>query len=193
MTTTVGIVYENGVVLAADQRATMGSFIACRTAQKIHKIAPHIGFTIAGGVGDAQEIIRILKSEVAIYAFRRGSPMRVSAMNALLSNFMNQNRMVPYEVHPTLGGFDDTGPRLFTMDAIGGGSEEAAFSSTGSGSPAALGLIEDTYDPGMSQNEAINLAVRSVATAKKRDAGSGEETVCVVIDEKGYRIVKEDK
>ena len=187
MTTTCGIIYNDGVILATDQRATMGHFITCRTAQKIHKISPSVGFTIAGGVGDAQELIRILKSEVAIFAYRRGAPMRVSAVNALCSNFMNQNRMYPYEVHPTIGGFDDTGARLFTMDAVGGAAEEVTFTSTGSGSPAALGILEDDYAEGLTEGEAIDLARRAIATAKKRDAGSGEATAYVIIDAGGYR------
>lgn len=190
MTTTVGIIYRDGVVLGSDQRATMGHFIACRTAQKIHKISPFVGFTIAGGVGDAQELIRVLRSEAAIYAFRRGMPMRVAVVNSLLSNFMSQNRGYPYEVHPTIGGFDDTGPRLFTMDAVGGSSEEVGFTSTGSGSPAALGILEDDYVDGMSAEEAIDMAVRAIATAKKRDAGSGEATAIVIIDKDGYRAAK---
>jgi proteasome beta subunit len=190
MTTTVGIIYNDGVILASDQRATMGSFIACKTAQKIHMISSTVGFTIAGGVGDAQELIRVLRSEAAIYQFRRGSPMRVSAVNSLLSNFMTQNRAYPYEVHPTIGGFDDTGARLFTMDAVGGSSEEVRFTSTGSGSPAALGILEEYYIAGMSEDEAIAMAIRCVATAKKRDAASGEATAIVVIDKEGFRNAK---
>ena len=190
MTTTVGIIYNDGVVLGSDQRATMGHFIASRTAQKIHMISSTVGFTIAGGVGDAQELIRVLKSEAAIYKFRRGVPMRTAAVNSLLSNFMTQNRAYPYEVHPTIGGFDDTGARLFTMDAVGGSSEEVDFTSTGSGSPAALGILEDDYIAGMSEEEAVDMAVRAIATAKKRDAGSGEATAIVVIDKGGYRNAK---
>ena len=190
MTTTVGIIYNDGVVLGSDQRATMGHFIACKTAQKIHMISSTVGFTIAGGVGDAQELIRVLRSEAEIFKFRRGTPMRTSAVNSLLSNFMTQNRGYPYEVYPTIGGFDDTGARLFTMDAVGGSSEEVTFTSTGSGSPAALGILEDDYIAGMSENEAIDMAVRAIATAKKRDAGSGEATAIVVIDAGGYRNAK---
>lgn len=113
--------------------------------------------------------------------------MRVSAVNALCSNFMSQNRIYPYEVHPTIGGFDDTGARLFTMDAVGGAAEEVTFTSTGSGSPAALGILEDDYAEGLTEGEAIDLARRAIATAKKRDAGSGEATAYVVIDAGGYR------
>ena len=193
MTTTVGIIYKDGVVLASDQRATMGHFIACKTAQKIHMLTPFIGFTIAGGVGDAQELIRILKSEAAIYALRRGEQMSVGAMNALLSNFMQQNRGMPYEVHPTIGGVDASGPRLFSMDALGGSCEEVKFSATGSGSPAALGLIEDAYEENMSEGEAVALAERAIRTAIKRDAGSGEAVDIVVITGMGYRKPEEYK
>ena len=187
MTTTCGIIYNDGVVMAADSRATMGHFIASRTAKKLHMISSTVGFSIAGGVGDALELIRVLKSEAAIYQFRRGYPMRVAAVNSLLSNFMTQNRGYPYEVHPTIGGYDDTGARLFTMDAVGGSSEEVAFCSTGSGSPAALGILEDDYVAGMVETEAVDMAKRCITTAKKRDAGSGDAIAVVIIDKEGYR------
>ncbi len=37
-TTTLGIVCKDGLVLAADRRATMGNIIADKKAQKIHQM-----------------------------------------------------------------------------------------------------------------------------------------------------------
>ena len=52
-TTTVGLIAKDCVVLASDQRATMGYLIANKTAKKIYKITDSIGATIAGSVADA--------------------------------------------------------------------------------------------------------------------------------------------
>ena len=60
-TTTVGIVCSDGVVVGADSRATMDTFIASTEARKVWSIDSNLAMTIAGAVGDAQEIIRILK------------------------------------------------------------------------------------------------------------------------------------
>lgn len=47
-TTTIGIICNNGVVLATERRATMGNFIASRDAQKIYRITDNAAMTIAG-------------------------------------------------------------------------------------------------------------------------------------------------
>ena len=52
-TTTVGVVCTDGIVLASEQRATMGNFIASKTAKKVYQIDDRVAMTIAGSVGDA--------------------------------------------------------------------------------------------------------------------------------------------
>ena len=59
-TTTVGVVCSDGVILGADTRATMGYFIASKEADKVLPIQDHLAMTIAGGVGDAQTLNRLL-------------------------------------------------------------------------------------------------------------------------------------
>jgi proteasome beta subunit len=46
-TTTVGIVCSDGVVLATEKRATMGTLIAHKSTQKLFKIDEHIAMTTA--------------------------------------------------------------------------------------------------------------------------------------------------
>ena len=73
-TTTIGVKYKDGVILASDQRATMSNMIAHSDVQKVHKIADNLGLTIAGVVGDAQLMVRFIQSEVALYSMRKGAP-----------------------------------------------------------------------------------------------------------------------
>ncbi|MDY6768627.1 MAG: proteasome subunit beta, partial [Candidatus Nanohaloarchaea archaeon] len=63
-TTTVGLTIGAGVVLAADKRATMGNLKASKEAQKVFQLDDTIGITIAGSVGDAQRLIRFMRSEL---------------------------------------------------------------------------------------------------------------------------------
>ncbi len=74
-TTTVGLVCTDGVVIAADSRATMDTFIASTEARKVWKIDENLGMTIAGLVGDAQELIRILKIQNEIYKMNERKQM----------------------------------------------------------------------------------------------------------------------
>lgn len=41
-TTIVGLIYENGVILGADTRATEGPIVADKNCSKIHYLAPNM-------------------------------------------------------------------------------------------------------------------------------------------------------
>jgi proteasome beta subunit len=51
----------------------------------------------------------------------------------------------------------------------------------------AYGVLEDRFRPGMNEDESIELAVRALKSAMKRDAGSGEGIHVVVITKDKYQ------
>jgi proteasome beta subunit len=57
----------------------------------------------------------------------------------------------------------------------------------------AYGVLEDRFTPKMSEDEAIDLAIRGLKSAMKRDAGSGEGVHVVVITKDKYEELSEDK
>jgi proteasome beta subunit len=192
-TTTVGLIFKDGVVLATDKRATMGYFIASKNAKKVYQISDRIGMTTAGGVGDAQQLVRVMTVECNLYNMRRGKSMTVGAASTLLSNILNHNRYFPYYVQLLVGGMDETGPHLFSVDAMGGATKEDDVVATGSGSPTAYGILEDRYKPGMNEEDALGLGVRAVRAAMKRDVATGEGVQAVVITKDTYREIPEEE
>ena len=192
-TTTIGIVFANGVVLATEKRATMGYMIASKKAKKVYQVAERIGMTTAGGVGDAQQLARILTVECNLYQIRRSRAITVGATATLLSNYLNQNRYFPFYVQLLVGGVDEKGPSVYSVDAMGGATKEEEIVATGSGSPMAYGVLEDRYTKGMTEDAAIELAVRGLRSAMKRDAGSGEGVHVVVITKEQYHEMSEDE
>jgi proteasome beta subunit len=192
-TTTVGLVFTGGVILATEKRATMGYMIASKKAKKVYQVADRIGMTTAGGVGDAQQLARILTVECNLYQIRRSRPITVGATATLLSNYLNQNRYFPYYVQLLVGGIDENGPSVYSVDAMGGATKEEEIVSTGSGSPMAYGVLEDRYQKDINQDVAIELAVRALKSAMKRDAGSGEGIHVVVITKDKYHELNEDE
>ena len=188
-TTTIGIVFSDGVVLATEKRATMGYMIASKNAKKIYQITNTIGMTTAGGVGDAQQLARLMSVESNLYQIRRRTNISVGASATLLSNYLNQNRYFPYYVQLLVGGVDDTGSSVYSVDAMGGATREDDFVATGSGSPMAFGVLEDRYKAGLSEKEAIELAVRSLKSAMRRDAGSGEGYQLAVITAEKFEVL----
>jgi proteasome beta subunit len=188
-TTTIGLVCKDGVVLATERRATMGGgFIANKVAQKLFKVDDGIGMTIAGWVGDAQSLVRYLRAELRLYRLRRSAPISVEGAATMLANILNGNRMMPYLAWLLVGGYDKKGAHLFSVDPAGGSIEDT-FVSVGSGSSVAYGLLEEAYREGLSTSEGVDLALRALTVAMKRDSNSGDGYLVAIINEKGYQDV----
>jgi len=191
-TTTIGIVCKDGVVLATERRATAGNMITNKQTQKLFKIDQNIGITIAGLVGDAQVLARYLKAEVSLYRLRRNAPLTAEGAATLLANILNGNRFYPYYAWLILGGVDGRGNHVFSVDPAGGCIEDR-FVSVGSGSTFAYGLIEEGYSRDMSTSDAVDLALRGLTAAMKRDSASGDGYLVHIISPKEYRELTEDE
>lgn len=194
-TTTVGLICKDGVVLASEKKSTMGYLVSSKESEKIFPIDDHLAMTIAGASGDALTLVRYMKAECKLFSLENGRKITVKAASTLLANILQSKRWTffPYMVQLILAGFD-TAPSIFTLDAIGSVEEEKKFFSTGSGSPIALGVLEDKYKDDMSIDDGITLAVRSVKAAIERDIGSGGKTIdVVVITKEGYKVVERKK
>jgi proteasome beta subunit len=191
-TTTVGLVADGALILGADRKATMGYLVAGKRVPKIFKVDEHIGVTTAGTVGDADAIVRYIKAELKLFSLNEGERISVKSAASMISNILYSRRFYPYMIQLIVGGYDDK-PRLFTLDALGGLSEEDEYFSTGSGSVMALGVLEDSYKTGISLEEGKSVVARAVKAATQRDIASGGEGISmVVIDSRGYHEIKDE-
>jgi len=185
-TTTIGLVCQNSVVLASDTRVTMGSYVAHKHGKKIYQIDDHLAMTISGSVADAQRTVDILKVNAQLYRLNMDRPMPVSSAARLIANLLFSSRYAPLIAQVLIGGMDDTGPHVFSLDPFGSLTEEKCV-ATGSGSPIAYGILEDRFKEDMSAEEILPVIVKAVDSAMKRDAASGDSFNVAVIDKKGYR------
>jgi len=183
-TTTIGVVCKDGVILASDTRVTMGYFVAHKQGKKVYKIADHIGMTIAGSVADAQKVIDIITANAQLYRINLNRPMPINSAARMTSNLLFSARGLMAQI--LIGGVDESGPHLYNLDPFGSLTEEK-MTSTGSGSPLAIGVLEDKFKEGMSVKEALPIIVRAVNAAMKRDIASGNNYNIIVIDTKGYK------
>lgn len=189
-TTTIGVVCRDGVILASDTRVTMGSYVAHKHGKKIYKIADHLAMTISGSVADAQRTVDILIANAQLYKLNIGRSMPVSAAARLIANLLFSSRYAPLIAQILIGGFDDTGPHVFSLDPFGSLTEEKCV-ATGSGSPIAYGVLEDKFKEDMYAKEVLPVIVKSIDSAMKRDTASGDSFNVSVIDEKGYQELTE--
>jgi proteasome beta subunit len=191
-TTTVGLITKDAVILAAETKATMGYLVATRQAKKILQLEDHIAMTIAGLEGDGQALARYVRAELKLYRLREERRASVEAAANLIANILYARRFYPYFVQLLVGGYDDQ-PRLYSFDPTGSLQEEKKYFSTGSGSPIALGVLEDRYKPKMTLEDGKKLAVQAIKAAIRRDIASGAAINLAVIDEKGFKEIPSEE
>lgn len=191
-TTTLGMVCKDGVVIATEKRATMGTLIAHKNTQKLYKIDEHLALATAGLVGDLQVLARYLNAEANLYRLKREARMPVKSAATLMSNILNQRKFYPYYVQLILGGYDNTGGHVYSLDAAGGAIPDK-YTSAGSGSPYVFGVLEDNYRDDMTASEGVDLAVRAITAAMNRDSASGGMINVAVINEDGFKEIPESE
>jgi proteasome beta subunit len=191
-TTTCALTCTDGVVLAADTRASAGFFIADRHVMKIQKVDRHLGMTIAGGVADAQNLVDVMRYNANIYRISNREVMPVNSAARLCSNVLFNQRYFPYYVQIILAGYDNkSGGQIYNIDLFGSMTSEK-YISTGSGSPVAYGYLESEYKEASSVNESYKIAIQAVAAAIRRNAGTGDNINAVIIDKDGYRELSKE-
>ncbi len=192
-TTTVGIVCKDGIVLAADKRASAGYLIASKDVDKIHKISPNMVVTMAGLVSDAQLIVKLSKAELRLKKIRNQKESTVKEAANMVGGILYQNirkfSTVPGIVSFLLGGKDKYGFKLYELGVDGSVTEVRKFVSTGSGSMMAYGVLETIYKEGMSVKEGVELGVKAVSAAMQRDMATGEGLDVFTITPEGAKKV----
>ena len=185
-TTTVGIATDDGVAVATDMRASLGGrFVSSKDVQKVEQIHPTAALTLVGSVGGAQSFIHTLRAEASLYETRRGRPMDIPALATLAGNFA---RGGPFRAfHPILGGVDDEGSHVYTLDPAGGVMADD-YTVTGSGMQLAYGVLENDYEEGLPVEDATSLAARAVEAAVERDTGSGNGVYLATVTDNGVDI-----
>jgi proteasome beta subunit len=191
-TTTLGMVCKDGVVIATETRATMGNLIAHKATKKLYKIDEHLALATAGLVGDLQVLARYLNAEANLYRLKRDNKIPVNSAATLMSNILNQRKFYPYYVQLILGGFDSTGGHIFSLDAAGGAIPDK-YTAGGSGSPYVLGVLEDSYKEDITTDQGVDVAIRAIGAAKRRDSASGGLTNIAVINKEGFKEITQEE
>jgi len=113
-TTIAGVVFEGGVVLGADTRATSGATVFEKNCEKIHYIADNIMCCGAGTAADTEHTTQLISSQLALHSLAtRRAPRVATALNML------KHMLFRYQGHVSaalvLGGVDFHGPHLYTV------------------------------------------------------------------------------
>lgn len=191
-TTTLGLVCKDGIVLAAERRASAGTLIAHKVTKKIFKLDDNLGITTAGLVGDLQVLTRYITAEVELYRLKRKALMPVESCATLTSNILSARRFFPYLVQLVIAGVDTKGSHVYSIDLAGGAIRDK-YVTTGSGSPFVYGVLEDRYVEDITADQGVDLAIRAVTAAIKRDSASGDGIDVVKISKEGYFEISDEE
>ncbi len=192
-TTTVGIVCKDGIVMAADMRATAGNLIVNKKTDKVYPVAKNMLATMSGTVSDAQLLTRLLKAEIALKEMRNGREVSVKEGANLLAGMVYGNirkmSMIPGISHFLLGGKDADGFHLYDVFADGSLTLEESYVASGSGSVFAYGVLETLYDKNLTVGQGVDLVIKAVNAALKRDIYSGNGINVYTVTKKGLEKV----
>ncbi|GAA5896773.1 proteasome core particle subunit beta 2 [Sporobolomyces salmoneus] len=182
-TTIVGCLYENGIVLGADTRATEGPIVADKNCEKIHFISEHIRCCGAGTAADTEFTTNMISSNITLHQLSTGRPPLVATAMTMLKQYLFQYQG-QVGAALVLGGIDPTGPHLYTV-APHGSTDKLPYVTMGSGSLAAMATFESKWVPNMSRQEAIDLVCEAIEAGIWNDLGSGSNVdVCVIEGER---------
>jgi proteasome beta subunit len=182
--TTIGLICKDGVILASEKRVTYGYMVSSRSGMKVFKLTDKVGLAYAGLVSDMQALTREAQAYANLYNLENNRSISVKSMAKLISNMLFQRRLFPLLMETLVGGFDEDGPSLFSMDPVGSLIPDD-FITAGSGAPIAMGVIEAEYKKDMTLKAGSELAMKAIKAAVARDIMSGDGIDILIITKEG--------
>lgn len=185
-TTILAFKYKDGVVVAADRRATSGNFIVHEHADKVLEIDEHSVLALSGVPAMAFEMAHILEHSFRYFRRSQLQELSIEAKVRALAQLIKNNLplimqgigvVVPIFVTYDFKG-EEPGGKVFFYDALGAQFEVADYSTTGSGSLAVRSLLyyENRWGKPLVQRdekEVLMLALRCLDCAAEADTATG--------------------
>jgi proteasome beta subunit len=184
--TTIGLVFDDGVILASEKRVTYGSMIMSKTGKKVFRIADQVGVACAGLVSDMQILAREMEAQSKLFTFDMKRPMPAKAAAKLMSNVLFNRRMIPLITQTIVGGMDEDKPAIYVLDVLGSLLPDK-YAAVGSGAQMAIGVLEQGYKDKMSLLDAKSLVLKAMKSAIRRDVMSGDGVDLLIITKDGIQ------
>ena len=184
-TTILALRYRDGVLVAGDRRATVGTSVIYDRADKVIRIDDYSVLAISGSPAIAYEIARVLEHSFQYHRRRQLQEMSLEAKLRRLSLLIKDNLPMAIQgigaVIPIFATYDLRGDlgKIFFYDAMGAQFESTDFSTTGSGAPGIRGVMYYLNRWGqrpfseLGRKEVLGMAMRLLYTASEYDAATG--------------------
>ncbi|KAI4464655.1 proteasome subunit alpha/beta [Holotrichia oblita] len=178
-TTIAGIIYEDGVILGADTRATEDTTVSDKNCRKIHYLASNMYCCGAGTAADTEMTTNMIASQLELHRLFTNRTVPVCTANQLLKQYLFRYQGY-IGAALVLGGVDNTGPHLYSIYPHGS-TDKLPYTTMGSGSLAAMAVFESRWKPGLTEEEGKKLVRDAIAAGIFNDLGSGSNVdLCVI-------------
>jgi len=188
--TAVGITFNEGVVFASERRIAYGNFVVSKTTKKTFVITPHVGAACAGLVADMQILSLQIAALAKIRRMEIKRDVRPNTVAKMMSNMMYERRFFPLLTQVIVGGLVDK-PTIYTLDPLGS-VLPGEYAAVGTGAEMALGILDQQYKKELTEEQAVELAVKSVRAASMRDSASGDNIDVLVMNKDGAKETTEN-
>jgi proteasome beta subunit len=199
-TSTVGIVCKDGIVMAGDRQATLGtSIISDKNVPKIYQINDYLVVSIAGNASDAQMALRYAASQLKLKELKdkKRPTLKESAsfMASMYYQLIRKPSTIPSVVGSLVGGYNEDGTtELYSIMPDGSIKKiEDYDGNVSSGMPFILGFLERQYKSGLSVEEGVKLGIECIKSSTQRDVGSGFGIDVMTITKHGIKHVVKQK
>ncbi len=183
--TAVGITYNDGVVFASERRIAYGNFVVSKTTKKTFVITPHVGAACAGLVADMQILSLQISALAKIRKMEIKRDVPPNTVAKMMSNMMYERRFFPLLTQVIVGGVVGE-PTIYTLDPLGSVLPDE-YAAVGTGAEMALGILDQQYKKDLTEDQAVDLAVKSVRAASMRDSASGDNIDVLVMNKDGSK------
>jgi proteasome alpha subunit len=189
-TTSLGIRYKDGVVLAIDKRIT-SRLVEAESIEKIFQVDENIGAATSGLVADARVLIDRARVEAQNNRITYNEPIDIEILAKKICDFKQlytqHGGVRPFGLALLIAGVNNA-PRLFETDPSGALIEYKA-TAIGAGRATAMEIFEEKYKEDLDKDAAIDLAlaVMSEITDGKL---SGETVEMAIIELKTKQFRK---
>ncbi|XP_062265307.1 proteasome 20S subunit beta 12 [Platichthys flesus] len=188
-TTILAAVFNGGVVIGSDSRASMGGeFVSSKTINKVVQVHDQIFCCMSGSLADAQAVTKAAKFHLSFHSVQMETPPLVIAAASVLKELCYNNKEELQAGFITAGWDKKDGPQVFVV-SLGGMLLRQPVTIGGSGSTYIYGYVDAKYKPNMSREECLQFSLNALALAMGRDNVSGGVANLVVVTEKGVEHV----
>jgi proteasome alpha subunit len=185
-TTSIGLVFTNGVVLIASRPLTELA-VPSSGGDKIHQIDDNLGVSISGFLADGRILVDAGRVKAQVYKLTYDEPLNVLGAVKEIADRMQlytqYGGVRPFGVALLLGGLDEKGSQLFEIDPSSTFYGWQA-QSIGRGAPEALKILRKGWKEGLSEEDAIKLGILALKAGEK--GVKLQEVELAIVNDKGY-------